>query len=55
MAGKLAKASGSIEADYLNGEVVLLPANDAYSPIRIPADMVTIEGVYVGLVRETAA
>lgn len=38
-----------------NGEVVLLPANDAYSPIRIPADMVTIEGVYVGLVRESAA
>lgn len=38
-----------------NGEVVLLPANDAYSPIRIPADMVTIEGIYVGLVRESAA
>ncbi len=38
-----------------NGEVVLLPANDAYAPIRIPADMVTIEGVYVGLVRESAA
>lgn len=38
-----------------NGEVVLLPANDAYAPIRIPAEMVTIEGVYVGLVRESAA
>ena len=38
-----------------NGEVVLLPANEAYAPIRIPAEMVTIEGVYVGLVRESAA
>lgn len=38
-----------------DGEVVLLPANDAHEPIRIPAEMVTIEGVYVGLVRETAA
>ncbi|MES1944119.1 LexA repressor [Salinisphaera sp. PC39] len=36
-----------------NGEVVLIPANEAHEPIRIPADMVTIEGVYVGLVRET--
>lgn len=34
-----------------NGEVVLLPANDAYAPIRIPAEHVIIEGVYVGLVR----
>lgn len=37
-----------------NGEVVLLPANSAYQPIRIPAEQVTIEGVYVGLVRESA-
>lgn len=35
-----------------NGDVVLLPANDAHEPIRIPAEMVTIEGVYVGLVRD---
>ena len=37
-----------------NGEVVLLPANEAYAPIRIPAEHVTIEGIYVGLVRESA-
>jgi repressor LexA len=35
-----------------NGDVVLLPANDAYEPIRIAADQVYIEGVYAGLVRE---
>lgn len=34
-----------------NGEVVLLPANEAYAPIRIPAEQVVIEGVYMGLVR----
>ena len=34
-----------------NGDVVLLPANEAYQPIRIPAEQVIIEGVYVGLVR----
>lgn len=38
-----------------DGEVVLIPANAAHEPIRIPADMVTIEGVYVGLVREAGA
>ncbi|MEQ8799348.1 MAG: LexA family transcriptional regulator [Salinisphaeraceae bacterium] len=31
-----------------NGEVVLVPANEAYADIRIPADQVVIEGVYVG-------
>lgn len=35
-----------------NGDVVLLPANEAYEPIRIAADQVSIEGVYAGLVRE---
>lgn len=35
-----------------NGDVVLLPANEAYEPIRIPAEQVYIEGVYTGLVRE---
>lgn len=35
-----------------NGDVVLMPANEAYEPIRIPADDVYIEGVYAGLVRE---
>lgn len=35
-----------------NGDVVLMPANDAYEPIRISAEDVYIEGVYTGLVRE---
>lgn len=35
-----------------DGEVVLLPANSNYQPIRIPAEHVMIEGVYAGLVRE---
>jgi len=35
-----------------NGDVVLMPANETYEPIRIPADDVYIEGVYAGLVRE---
>jgi len=34
-----------------NGEVVLVPANEAYQPIRIPAEHVVIEGLYCGLVR----
>lgn len=34
-----------------NGDVVLLPANAAYPPIRIPAEHVVIEGLYCGLVR----
>lgn len=37
-----------------NGDVVLLPANDAYEPIRIAAEQVYIEGVYTGLVREAS-
>lgn len=37
-----------------NGDVVLVPANTAYEPIRIPAEFVTIEGVYVGLVRDAS-
>lgn len=35
-----------------NGDVVLQPANNAYKPIRIPAEQVVIEGVYAGLVRD---
>lgn len=35
-----------------NGDVVLVPANRAYAPIRIPGEEVVLEGVYVGLVRE---
>lgn len=34
-----------------DGEVVLLPHNSAYEPIRIPPDQVFIEGIYVGLLR----
>lgn len=37
-----------------NGDVVLVPANSAYQPIRIPGEMVTIEGVYVGLLRDAS-
>lgn len=35
-----------------NGDVVLIPANADYEPIRIPAEQVIIEGIYVGLVRD---
>ena len=34
-----------------NGEIVLMPHNSAYKPIRIPPDQVVIEGIYVGLLR----
>lgn len=34
-----------------NGEIVLMPHNPAYKPIRIPPDQVVIEGLYVGLLR----
>lgn len=34
-----------------NGEIVLLPHNPAYKPIRIPPDQVVFEGNYVGLIR----
>ncbi len=34
-----------------NGEIVLMPHNPAYKPIRIPPDQVVIEGLYVGLIR----
>lgn len=30
----------------------LLPANDQYQPIRVPADDLIIEGVFVGLIRD---
>lgn len=30
----------------------LLPANEAYEPIRVPADELMIEGVFVGLIRD---
>lgn len=33
----------------------LLPANDAYEPIRVPADELIIEGVFVGLIRDPNA
>ncbi len=30
----------------------LLPANDAYEPIRVSADELMIEGIFVGLIRD---
>lgn len=33
----------------------LLPANDAYEPIRVPADELIIEGIFVGLIRDPNA
>lgn len=30
----------------------LMPANDAYSPIDVPADQLIIEGIFVGLIRD---
>lgn len=33
----------------------LLPANDAYEPIRVAADELVIEGIFVGLIRDTNA
>ena len=33
----------------------LLPANEAYQPIRVPADELIIEGIFVGLIRDTTA
>lgn len=33
----------------------LLPANDAYEPIRVPAEELIIEGIFVGLIRDTNA
>jgi|SRR5699024_10413507 len=51
----IARHDGDVTVKELridNGEVVLLPANSAYSPIRIPADQIVIEGVYAGLVRD---
>lgn len=33
----------------------LLPANEAYEPIRVPAEELIIEGIFVGLIRDTTA
>ena len=33
----------------------LLPANDAYAPIRVAADELMIEGIFVGLIRDPNA
>ena len=30
----------------------LLPANEAYEPIKVPADQLVIEGIFVGLIRD---
>ena len=30
----------------------LLPANEAYEPIKVPADQLIIEGIFVGLIRD---
>lgn len=51
----IARHDGEVTVKELridNGEVVLIPANPAYAELRIPADRVTIEGVYVGRIRE---
>lgn len=51
----IARYDGDVTVKELaidNGDVVLVPANKAYEPIRVSAEDVTIEGIYTGLVRD---
>ena len=36
-------------------DATLLPANEDYEPIQVPADQLIIEGVFVGLIRDPNA
>lgn len=37
---------------FNKSEIILMPANDAYEPIRVSPDELHIEGIYLGLIRD---